>query len=315
MATRIASQSDGPKMSVATMTKNPTVIPRRILSTLQNQFIVDDVLRRLPPTQSGAYVFEESTPLFAEGDAPVVGEFGEIPVISGRVGARKVAVTVKRALGLRVSIEMKNRNQIDKINTQITQIKNTFVRTWETAFLLGLLNHPDIHRITAGAAWDDPLSAIREDLIEGTNAIENSTLDPALVTEDFFGFSPDTLVFGRNVRDALMLSDDFNKAYVDNKADENIAYTGKLPGRFFNVDALMVSREMDRLAPNDALLIQRKVVGGIGDERPLNSTPLYPEGNGPNGGPRESWRTDTVRQSGLVIDQPFAACLIEDVLV
>lgn len=307
MAKRIASQSDGPRITVAAMTKNPTIIPRRILSTLQNQFIADEVLRRLPPTQSGAYVFEESTPLFAEGDAPVVGEFGEIPLISGRAGARKVAVTVKRALGLQISIEMKNRNNIDKVNTQITQIKNTFIRTWETAFVNGLLLHPDIHRMPAGAFWDGVGGAIREDLVEATALIENSSLDGA-PNEDFFGFSPNTLVIGRNVRDALLLSDDFNKAYVDNKADENIAYTGKLPGRFFNVDAIMVSREMDRLSPDGALLLERKTVGGIGDERPLHSTPMYEDPN------RESWRSNTVRQSAIVIDQPKAACLIENVL-
>jgi hypothetical protein len=314
MAKGIASQSDGPRLTVNSMVKNPTIIPRRILSMLQNEFIADSLLRKLPPTEAGVYLFDESTPLFAEGDAPIVGEFGEIPVISGRMGARKVAVTVKRALGVRISIEMRNRNSIDKVNTQTTQVKNTFVRTWETAFLNGLLLHPDVHSITAGAAWDAVGAAIREDLVEATAAIENSTLDDSVATEDFFGFSPNTLVIGRSVRDALMLSDDFNKAYVDNLADKSIAYTGKLPGRFFNVDAIMVSREMDRLAPKSAVLLERKTVGGIGDERPLQSTPLYGEGNGPNGGPRESWRSDTVRQSAVVIDQPLAACIIEDVL-
>lgn len=307
MATSIASQSDGPRVTVAAMTKDPTIIPRRILSTLQNEFIADSILRRLPPTQSGAYVFEESTPLFAEGDAPIVGEFGEIPLISGRVGARKVAVTVKRALGVQISIEMKNRNDVDKVNTQITQVKNTFIRTWETAFVNALLNHPDVHTMAAGAPWDGVGAAIREDLIEGTNLIENSSLDGA-GDEDFFGFSPNTMVIGRNVRDALMLSDDFNKAYVDNKADESVLYTGRLPGRFFNVDAFLVSREMDRLSPDGALLLERKTVGGIGDERRLTSTPMYEDKN------RETWRSNTVRQSAIVIDQPKAACLITNVL-
>lgn len=300
------SSSDGPRITVADTIKNPTLIPRRVLSTLQNQFIADDLLRKLPPTQSGAYVYEESTPLFAEGDAPVVGEFGEIPVISGRVGARRVAVTVKRALAIQVSIEMKNRNDMGKVNTQITQVKNTFVRTWETAFLQALLNHPDVHTMPTAAPWDGVGSAIREDLIEGTSLIENSSLDDE--PEDFFGFSPNTMVIGRSVRDALMLSDDFNKAYVDNKADESILYTGKLPGRFFNVDAFMVSREMDRLAPDSAILLERKTVGGIGDERPLRSTPLYERKE------NESWRSDTVRQSAVVIDQPMAACIITNVL-
>jgi hypothetical protein len=309
MVTGIASQSDGPKITVAAMTKDPTIIPRRILSKLENQFLADDLLRKLPPTSSGAYIYEESTPLFAEGDAPVVNEFGEIPLISGRVGARRVAVTIKRALGMRISIEMKNRNNIDKVNTQITQIKNTFVRTWETAFVSALLNHPDIHSIPTTAAWDAVGAAIREDLVEATAAIENSSLDPVNAPyEDFFGFSPNTLIVGRNGRDALMLSDDFNKAYVDNKADESVLYTGKLPGRFFNVDAIMVSREMDRLAPDAALLLERKTCGGIGDERPLRSTPMREDPD------RESWRSNTVRQSAVLIDQPKCVCKITNIL-
>lgn len=307
-ATGIASVTDGPRITVAAMVKQPTVIPKRILSDLQQEFIADAILRRLPPTASGAYVYEESTPLFASGDAPIVGEFGEIPVISGRMGSRRVAVTVKRALAVQVSQEMINRNDVDGVNTQIKQVRNTFVRTWETNFLNALLLHPDVHHITAGAPWDDPVSAIREDLVEGTSTIENSVLDDAVADEDFFGFSPNTLVIGRLTRDALMLSDDFNKAYVDNKADESVLYTGKLPGRFFNVDAFMVSREMDRLAPGKAILLERKTVGGIGDERPLRSTPLYEDKN------RETWRTNTVRQSAVVIDQPKAACIIDDVL-
>lgn len=303
----LASITDGPRITVAAMVKQPTIIPKRILSSLEQQFIADAVLRRLPPTQSGAYVYEESTPLFAEGDAPVVGEFGEIPVISGRMGARKVATTVKRALAVRVSQEMINRNDVDGVNTQIKQVKNTFIRTWETAFINSLLNHPDIHTLPAGAPWDGVASAVREDLLEATNLIENSSLvgEP----EDFFGFSPNTMVIGRNVRDALMLSDDFNKSYVDNLASESVLYTGKLPGRFFNVDAFLVSREMDRLAPKGALLLERKTVGGIGDERPLRSTPLYENKD------NESWRTNTVRQSAVVIDQPKAACLITSVLI
>lgn len=302
----IVSSTDGPRITVAAMVKSPTIIPKRILSSLENQFIADSILRKLPPTQSGAYVYEESTPLFAEGEAPIVAEFGEIPVISGRVGARRVATTVKRALAVQVSETMEKRNDIDGVRTQIQQVKNTFIRTWETAFLTGLLNHPDVHTMPTTAPWDGVGSAIREDLIEATALIEDSSVDD--MPEDWFGFSPNTMVIGKNVRDALMLSDDFNKAYVDNIADESILYTGKLPGRFFNVDAFLISREMDRLAPDSAILLERKTVGGIGDERPLRATPLYEDK------PRETKRTDVSRQSAIVIDQPKAACVITNVL-
>lgn len=302
----IASITDGPRITVAAMVKQPTIIPKRILSSLQHEFIADALLRRLPPTQSGAYVYEESTPLFAEGDAPIVAEFGEIPVISGRIGARRVATTVKRALAVQVSQEMVNRNDIDAVNTQIKQVKNTFIRTWETSFMQALLLHPDVHTMPTTAPWDGVGAVIREDLLEATALIENSSQDDN--GEDYYGFSPNTLVIGRNVRDALMLSDDFNKGYKDNTQNENVNYTGKLPGHFYNVDAILVSREMDRLAPDSAILLERKTVGGIGDERPLRSTPMYERKE------NESWRSDTVRQSAIVIDQPMAACVITNVL-
>ena len=49
MATqKVVSVQDGPRVTVASMVKNPTVIPARIISDLQQQFIVDALLRRLP---------------------------------------------------------------------------------------------------------------------------------------------------------------------------------------------------------------------------------------------------------------------------
>src|SRR5690606_38511607 len=211
MVTKIQSVQDGPRLTVSTIVKNPTVIQKRLISMMENQFIIDSLLRRLPPTDSGAYVYEESTPLFADGDAAIVEEFGEIPVISGAVGARKVAVTIKRALALLISQEMVNRNNVDRVNTQTKQIKNTFVRTWDSAFFLSLLNHPDVHTMPVSVAWDQANSKIRHDIAEATSVIEDS--GPEGQAENYFGFSPDTLVIGRRTRTDLITSDDFMKAY------------------------------------------------------------------------------------------------------
>jgi hypothetical protein len=49
------------------------------------------------------------------------------------------------------------------------------------------------------------------------------------------------------------------------------------------------------------------------DTRPLEATPVYPEGNGPNGGPTESFRSDTTRKRVLAVDQPLAACWINGI--
>lgn len=301
----VVSFQDGPRLTVSAIVKSPTVIPARLMKDIKAEFIVDALLRNLPKTDSGVYEFEESTPLFADGEAAIVEEFGEIPTITGRVGARKVAFTVKRALALLISQEMIDRNKIDRVNLQVKQIRNTMVRTWETAFFRALLNHPDVHAVNATAPWASSTAKIRFDLADAQTVIENSALadDP----DNYFGFEPDTLVIGRNTRTDLITSDDFNRAFKEDAAKESGEYTGTLPGRFFNVDKIMVSREMDRLAPGKALMLQRKVVGGIGDERPLRATPLREDPD------RETWRSNMVRRSAVVIDQPMAACWINGV--
>lgn len=301
---KIVSVQDGPRITVSTLVKNPTLIQRRLLNILANEFIIDSLLRRLPPTPSGAYVYEESTPLFADGEAAIVEEFGEIPVVTGKAGARKVAVTVKRALAFLISQEMINRNNMDQVNRQSKQIKNTMIRTWDTAFFRTLLNHPDVPTLAASAAWNGVGANIRLDLADGMSIIDSAA--PDVEPDGFFGFQADTLVIGRTTRSDLITSDDFNKVYSDRLAPEAPLYKGTLPGNFFGL-TVMVSREMDRLAPGRALLLERGTVGGIGDERALSATPLYEDR------PRETWRSDLVRQSAVVIDQPKAAVWITGV--
>lgn len=305
MANSIVSVQDGPRLTVSQMVKQPTVIPARIMQDIEKEFIVGALLRTLPKTNSGVYAFTEGDPLFAEGDAEIVEEFGEIPVIAGKVGRRRVAFTVKRALAHMVSQEMIDRNDVDRVNKQIKQIRNTFIRTWERSFLTALVSHPDVPTINASAMWDDPASSLRTDIAEGMEVVADSTND--LQEENYFGFEANTLVIGKKTKTSLITSDDFNKVYRNSDL-QRIApeYTGTLPGDFWGLK-IMVSREMDRVAPGRALLLEAKTVGGIGDERPMSATPLYPDR------PRETWRSDVVRRSAVVIDQPKAATWINGV--
>lgn len=300
MATqKVVSVQDGPRITVAAMVKNPTIIPARVISDLQQQFIVDALLRKLPPTDSGMVQYDESTPLFADGLAEIVEEFGEIPTIGGRLGARKVVFTIKRALAILVSQEMVNRNNIDRVNKQIKQVRNTMVRTWETAFFQALLNHPDVLTYNVTVAWDTINGKPQFDISEASLLVENAA--PVDDPDNYYGFEPNTLVIGKRTKTDLMQNDKFNAIFRQvGLAASAPEYTGTLPGEFYGLK-IMISREMDRLAPNKALLLEAKTVGGISDERPLRATPLYEDK------PRETWRSDTVRQSAIAIDQPKAA--------
>lgn len=305
MPTKWNSAQDGLRLTVNAMVKDPTLIPARIIQDLSQEFITDSVLRRLPPTDSGIYVYNESTPLFADGSAPVVEEYGEIPILQGRMGDRKAAYTVKRALALMISEEMKNRNDVDGVNTRIKQIRNTMVRTWETTFLTAVFTLAGNTQAAVGA-WSGGTSAIRKDINGARKKVQDAA--PASDTDNYFGFRADTLIIGHTSQYDLLNSTDFNSAVASTGplAAKNTAYTGELPGNFLGL-TVMVSRELDRLYPGKALLLERKTIGGIGDERPLRATELYPDR------PRETYRSDLVRQSAVVIDQPNAACIITGV--
>lgn len=302
MTTRLVSTQDGPRLTVAQMVKQPRLIPARVIKMMDQEFIVDSILRRAGGNESGVVLYEESTPMFADGTAAVVEEFGEIPMISGRVGKRKVARTVKRGLAIKVSQEMVNRNNVDAVNRQVTQVKNTMIRTWEDAFFQIISTHPDIPTIAAATTWGAANSAIRKDLAAAKRTIKNATtVDDA---DNFFGFDPDTLIIGTGTETDFLASDDLAKVFEKSPlASENPQYKGTLPRDIFGL-VTMVSR---RIPAGRALMLERGTLGGISDERPMSATPLYEDR------PTETWRSDVIRQSAMFVDQPKAAIWITGV--
>jgi hypothetical protein len=312
-AQKIVSYQDGPRLTLAQLAKAPTVIPERIVSMMDQQFLVDSVLRKGDDAPGGVVLFSESTPLFTDDDPAVLDEFGEIPVVAGSIGTPKVVRVVRRAMGLRVSKTMMDRNAIRAVTNQMTQIKNTMIRAWEDAFFSALLANPNLLTVATDTHWGaaSGTSHIRKDINSARYLIKNAASDAA--GRQKFGFEADTLILSTEMELDFLDSDEVAKPYIGGDiASENLQYTGKLPNKFLGLDVL-VSWRMAVYAPSSAIVLQRKVVGFISDERPLETTPMYGEGNGPNGGPREAWRCDTTRASAIGIDQPKAACLITGV--
>lgn len=310
MATNIISVQDGPRLTVSMLLKSPTLIPKRILNMMDQMFLVDSVLRKGSDAPSGAVVYFQSTPLFSNDDPAILDEFGEIPTTNGSLGIPLVARTVRRALGLRVSKTMVDRNNVDGVNTQIVQIRNTMVRAWEDAFFSALVANASVQVLVTDTSWGDPDSHIRQDVNGGKYLVKNAAADAA--GKQKFGYVADTLIISTETETDFLDSDEVSKPYVGNIASENLQYTGTLPNKFLGLDVL-VSWRLSAYAPSCAVVLQRMVVGGISDERPLQATPMYGEGNGPNGGPTESWRTDTTRQSAIFVDQPLSCVFIAGV--
>jgi hypothetical protein len=307
MPNTVASVSDGPAITVRQMVGNPLYLPVRVLDMLNNAFLTDVIFRDAGRNNAAVVAYEESTPLFLLGDPEDVPEFGVIPVSVGQRGVPRMAVGVKRALGVRVSREMIDENNVGQVNLQLLQLRNTMVRSEEKA-LRSLALAATIPSITASASWATT-GTPRKDIANAMQTVAGA-VPPGATTEDVLGFIPDTIILPQTITAGLQGNTDWLSVYTAGQnAAEDVRYTGRLPGQVMGLTALQTYF----WPSNKALVIQRGIVGFRSDTRPLEATPVYPEGNGPNGGPTESFRSDTSRKRVLGIDQPLAACWINGI--
>lgn len=304
MPVGVVSVTDGPRTTVADLIGNPLVIPTRIIELLTNKFIADTLLRNAGRNGNGLVSYRESNPLYLGADVEVVAEYGEIPVAAGQVGTPRIAMAIKKGLGIRVSKEMRDENNIDLVNLQITQLTNTIIRANDRA-LRALLLDPSVPTIAATAAWTGAGSKVRRDIANAMEVVASATPN-ATADDDLLGFEPNTIVLPGSITPVLIDNAEFLEVYKTSAPDENLAYTGKLPGDVFGMAALQ-----SRSWPKDRVLVcERGTMGFYSDTRALQSTGLYGEGGGPNGGPTESWRSDTTQKRAVGLDQPKAACWI-----
>ncbi|MFH5231893.1 hypothetical protein [Antrihabitans spumae] len=305
MPVNVLSVSDGPRTTVADLVGAPLAVPARILSILENGFISETLLRNAGGNTNGLVQYAESTPLYLGTDVDDVAEFTEIPVGAGQLGTPRIAYATKKGLGVRVSREMIDENKLDRVNTQITQLTNTFIRADDRA-LRTLLLSGAVPTIAAAATWATAVTGKpRKNIADAMEKVASAT-PGAVAADDFLGFQADTIVLHPSIAPILQDNEDFLRVYKDSLSTEAINYTGRLPK-----DVLGLTILTSRSFPTDrALVLERGTVGFYSDTRPLESTGLYPEGNGPNGGPNESFRSDTTIKRAMGLDQPKAAVWI-----
>ncbi|WP_431231523.1 hypothetical protein ACQ856_18345 [Mycolicibacterium psychrotolerans] len=312
--TGIVSVSDGPAITVRDITGNPMWIPTAAKRLLDKQFISESLFRNGGSNPAGVVAYSEGDPSFLEDDVADVAEFGEIPVSSGARGTPRTAFAVKKALGVRVSKEMIDENRIDQVNKQLMQLRNTFIRANDRA-VKSLFLSPLIPTVPAIDPWTDgSTSKPRTDIALAIEQI--STAAPVSYpggigsSDEFYGFEPDTIVMHRGLLPILMDNENFMKVY-DTSATAGQApnYTGALPTAVLGLNVVL-----SRTFPMDRVLVlERGTCGFYSDTRPLQFTALYPEGNGPNGGPTESYRSDASHKRALGVDQPKSALWITGV--
>ncbi|SRR5216683_573041 len=315
--TDVASM-DGPRITVSDYLKDPLRIPALILDMMQNEFIIDSILRNAGNNESGAVRFEQSTPLFADHDPDIRAEFAEVRAVQTSVGPLNVAYSFERAMAITVSDAMRRRQIVDPVNRQLLQVKNSMVRAWNVALFAlfdAVVAANQTYAIPAGSEWDNTKSyanvtgasvgnMIRSQISDAVYIVENAVADiQSGTTPNYFGFEPDTLIINHTAKLALFKSADFAKPYIGDAATASIQYTGLMPQKVMNLD-VFVSRQCPI---KTAYILQRNRCGFISDEVPQTASPLYRDE------PRKCWRSDVQRAAALGIDQPKAIVRLTNV--
>jgi hypothetical protein len=295
--------SDGPRITVNELLKDPLVIPALILDITQNEFIMDSVLRMGGAAPSGAVRYSESTPLYADDFPEIRPEFGEVPVVPTSIGVPRVVFTHERAMAIMVSDEMRRRQAIDPVTRQLLQVKNTMVYSWNTAFYSAVVANASIQTLAVANPWASASATIRADIAQSVYLVENANIvSPSGVTQ-WLGFEADTLIINHGTKNTLLQSSTFAAPYIGDIASESLMYTGTLPQKIFNLDVL-VSRQVPA---GNAIIMQRNRCGFFADELPFSAGPLYRSEE------RKVWRSDTQRSSAVGLDQPLAIALLSGV--
>ena len=303
MPTPVRGYSDGPRVTVNELLKDPLVIPALILDLTRNEFVMDSVLRNGGSAPSGAVRYAESTPLYADDYPEIRAEFGEVPVVPTSIGIPRVVFTHERAMAIMVSDEMRRRQSVDPVTRQLLQVKNTMVYSWNTAFYSAVVANASIQTLAVANTWASAGATIRADLAQACYLVENAnTVSPFGVTQ-WLGFEADTLIINHSTKNTLLQSNTFAAPYVGDIASENLLYTGVLPQKIMNLD-VMVSRQVPA---GNAIVMQRQRCGFYADELPFVAGPLYRDE------PRKTFRSDTQRAAAIGLDQPLSICLLSGV--
>lgn len=296
-AVPVRAYNDGPRITVDTFLNDPLKIQALVFQMADQQFLADALLRSAGPISSGVAQYYSSTPMYSDSNANKRAEFGEVPVAVGSYGAPSVAYVSERALAILISDEMKRRMNVDPVNTQLAQVKNTMIQTYDNAFLTALFAANT--NAVAGSAWSTATTsnAIRTDIVAAMKLIATAAA-PGQSTA--FGFVADTMVVGAGTQFSIIKQADFNNPYIGNIASENLLYTGKLPNRIMGLD-VVVSRQ---IPDTKVIVLQRKTAGFIADELPLQVSALYRDE------PRKTYRADVQRASAIGFDQPLSMAVI-----
>lgn len=306
--TPLGSSYDGGRLTVSAILRQPTFVQAYLLNIADQLFVGEKLFRHVQNCPSGVVVYHTSTPLFADDPSADLDEFEEIPATLGSLGTPASAQSRRKGLAVQVSEQMRTRNDVNAVNIQLEQVKNTLVRDYDSRFMATMdAAVVSSHTSAAAAAWGGATTdTVRKDVSVAASSI----------TGEKRGFRPDAILIDQTTAWELLGNPNIWQIYRGNVADQSPQLTGHFgqvgaptggapAGRLLGLNVWVT---MDgNINAGDAYVMQTRVFGGISDERPLRAVPWYEYK------PKEQWRSDVTRASASFVDQPLALAKITGV--
>lgn len=306
-STPLGSSYDGGRLTVSAILRQPTFVQAYLMALADELFVGEKLFRGVQNCPGGVVVYHTSTPLFVDGVASDLDEFEEIPSVVGSLGTPASALSRRKGLAVQVSEQMRSRNDVNAVNIQLEQVKNTLIRDYDGRFMSTMAaavvpSHTSAAAATWGGATTD---TVRKDISGAAKSI----------TGEKRGFRPNALLIDQSTAWDLMGNPNIWQIYRGDAASQNPQLSGSLTsvgtptlgaaGRMLGLDVWVT---MDgNITAGNAYVLQTKVFGGISDERPLRAVPWYEYK------PKEQWRSDVTRASANFVDQPLALAAISGV--
>jgi len=303
MPVRVVSSQDQQPLTVNALLQSPLVVPERIISFMENQFVMDQVLRNAGKATGGAVQYRVSSGQFADDGVEIVAEGAEIPLATVTRGDLLSKPVQKRALGVAITQEMRDRNALGEIERQLQVLRNTMVRDIDGVFFTALAAATTQAR-AATAVWSNNTTAtIRKD-INAAKLLIKKAVTPGASAKDYLGFQPTHLLLSVEAEADLLNSPEFTQMIYGSVNPSNIGSLKDAPDA--NILGLKPLVSIG-LAAGTAYVVEQNTVGGYADERPLQATELYEKRE------NELWRSDASRSTACFVDQPLAIAKITGV--
>jgi hypothetical protein len=243
-------------ITISALLQNPARVRRVVQNLAYQRFIADVIFAGGPQATGGAVLYDQidTNDLFLSRDVQPIAPGGEFPDLTDVIPVPKLAAVGKWGGRAKITDEQRDRNAYDVLVRELTKLRNTIVRKVDNV-AIAALNAAPIQAMT-GADWTNTANDPLAQLVAARQ----------LVDEIDMGYEADTVLINP-IQEADFLSRSDIRRALNPAPSEDAIIRGGNVGQILSFEIL----KSNRVPAGTAYVMQRKIVGGISDEVPLNT--------------------------------------------